>query len=345
MKIAIIGAGAIGSVAAAYLTKAGIDVLLVGREDQVKLINQSGLKVKGIRGEEIIPVRAAVCLDQEYDLVIFTTKSQDLEEAYQHNHQHLENGLIMTSQNGVQGDNILSCHFDKERCLSSIVMFGATYVNPGEVIFNFEGDWIIGNPYTPIGPKTHKVAEVLKKAFDVSVTNEIMGMKYLKLFINFNNCIPALTGLSMQETFADLEMCRLSIRLLKEGVDIVRKANIEMASLPTFPMERIIGLTQMPEDQAAQIIQQTLTTLSEEPVYGSILQSIKRGKTSEIDFINGEVVYLAREMKQEVPMNENIVEMVHQVERTGNYFDIEHIKKEFDLVGAEQTVPDRKESE
>ena len=215
MKIVVIGAGAIGCCVAGYLTKAGEDVLLIGRQDQVDVINQSGLTIKGGRGTETIFVKAAVKLDSPYDLIIFTTKTQDIDDAYAVNSEYLDTGFVLTSQNGVQADNILSSHFDKTQQFSSIVMFGATYVKPGEITFNFEGDWIIGRPFTPLDPNTHKIAEVLGKAFKVVVVPDILGMKYLKLFVNFNNCIPALVGKSMQETFADMDLCRLSILLLK----------------------------------------------------------------------------------------------------------------------------------
>ena len=129
MKISIIGAGAIGSVAAAYLTKAGKDVVLVGKEEHVNAINQNGLKVVGVRGEETIKVKAQSQLTEESDLCIFCTKTQDLEAAYQHNCEFLDHKelIVLSSQNGVQGDNILSAHFNREQMLSSIVMYGASY--------------------------------------------------------------------------------------------------------------------------------------------------------------------------------------------------------------------------
>lgn len=328
MKIAVIGAGAIGGVVAAYLKKAGEDVLLIGRSDQVDAINAKGLVLKGVRGNETIKLPAATRLDKLYDLVIFAVKTQDIEEAFSHNSEFLEpSGLILTTQNGVQADTILSGHFERDRQLSSIVMFGATYTNPGEITFNFEGDWIIGRPLMPLDPTAHAVAEVLGKAFKMVPSTNIMGQKYLKLFVNFNNCIPALIGKSMQETFADLDLCRLSIMLLKEGLDIVTAANIELVSLPDFPKERIYGLVKMPIDQAVAIINKTLTTLSKEPLYGSILQSIMRGKSSEIDFINGEIVHLANHFKMPPTINEKVVDMVHEVERTGKYFSVENVKK------------------
>jgi 2-dehydropantoate 2-reductase len=332
MKITVIGAGAIGGSVAAYLTKAGVDVVLIGKKDQVDAIKAKGLALKGVRGNETIKVKALVKMEEASDLVIFATKTQDLEDAFAINCDFLETGLVLSTQNGVQADNILSGHYPRERQLSSIVMFGATYMNPGEITYNFDGDWIVGRPFTPLDPTTHGICEVLSKGFKVVPSTNVSGQKYLKLFVNFNNCIPALIGKSMQETFADLDLCRLSIMLLKEGVGIVQRANIEIESLPEFPKEKILGLAAMPIEQSSAIINKTLTSLSKEPLYGSILQSIMRGKPSEIDFINGEVVHLANHMKFPVPLNNRIVDMVHTVERTGKYFSIEDLKKEFDLV-------------
>jgi len=118
----------------------------------------------------------------------------------------------------------------------------------------------------------------------------------------------------------------------KEGVAVVKKANIELVSLPQFPVDRIYGMAGMPEEQAAGIINKTLTTLSKEPLYGSILQSIMRRRTSEIDFINGEAVQLAHQMRMEAPLNEKVVDLVHQVEQDGKYLELEFIKKEFNLI-------------
>jgi 2-dehydropantoate 2-reductase len=331
MRIAVIGAGAIGSLVAAYLTKSGEDVVLIGRQDQVHAIEKRGLTVKKTDSQQVIPVETAIRLDRPVDLVIFAVKTQDLEQAYQDNATHLQESLIMTSQNGVQADNMLSVHFDRGQMISSIVMFGVTYTRPGEVTENFPGDWVIGKPFTPNDAKLHEIADILKKVFPVVITDNILGMKWLKLFVNFNNCLPALIGKSMQETFADLDFCRLSVMLLKEGVGIVQNANIKMASLPEFPVDRIHGLAAMPMEQAAGIINKTLTSLSKEPLYGSILQSIMRGKPSEIDFINGEVTQIAKSARLESPLNRRVVQMVHTVEETGKFFTPEMVKREFHL--------------
>ena len=95
MNIAIIGAGAIGSVAAAYLTKAGQDVTLIGRKEQVEAINQNGLRIQGARGEGVFKVKVLPKLDKEYDLVIFTVKTQDIDRAFSDNQEFLRNSLSL----------------------------------------------------------------------------------------------------------------------------------------------------------------------------------------------------------------------------------------------------------
>ena len=90
----------------------------------------------------------------------------------------------------------------------------------------------------------------------------------------------------------------------------------------------------MPIDEAAKIFSGIMVNLSKEPLYGSILQSIKRDRSSEIDFINGEIVNLAKENALTAPLNQKLVEMVHEVERTNIFFS-----KETLLAETEKLIP------
>ncbi len=330
MDVAIIGVGAIGGVIAAYLHQAGMKITLIGRSDQVDAIAQQGLKVSGVRGDVCVQLRCLKRLDREYPLVIFATKTQDLEQAYQENCDFLEHGLILTTHNGVQAENILSGHIEKEKIISSAVMFAATYTKPGEIVFNFEGPWVMGKPFTPNTMIVHDIATMMSKAFSVIVSDQMMGMKWLKLLIHFKDCIPALIGQSTQEAFFDRDLCRLHLRLLKEGVSIVRKANIDLVSLPGFSKERLEELVGLSEQKAVEILQPTLICSSDQPLYGSMLQSLLRKKRTEIDFINGEVDVLAKQMGTIAPLNHRIVDLMHMVEHRGRFFSVEEIKKEFE---------------
>ena len=98
-----------------------------------------------------------------------------------------------------------------------------------------------------------------------------------------------------------------------------------MISLPGFPVENLTKFTTMPSGQAAEIFSSLMKNLSKDPLYGSILQSIMRGKLSEIDYINGEFVRLAEENNLQAPLNKILVEMVHQVEASGRFLSKEDL--------------------
>jgi 2-dehydropantoate 2-reductase len=120
-------------------------------------------------------------------------------------------------------------------------------------------------------------------------------------------------------------MAAISIQLLKEAFAIVEKCGIQPVSLPEFDIKRYVALANMPRDEAAKIFSNIMFNLSRQPLYGSILQSIKRNRTSEIDYINGEFVNLAKKNNLKVPLNEKLVEMVHQVEKTGKFLSKEEL--------------------
>jgi 2-dehydropantoate 2-reductase len=325
MDIAVIGAGAIGGLVAGYLKLKGEDVSLVGHADSVKAIKEKGLHISGIRGNFNIVIDISDKLDYRPKLVILATKTQDVERALEHNLRFMKNSKILTTQNGIKADYLVSKYISKENIVSSIVMFGATYLEPAKVIHNFEGSWIIGKIFGKNNEQTIKISEILNKIFPTKVNEDIKGMKYLKIFVNANNCIPAILGLSMQEAFLDVNISRISIAIWKEGLEIVHKAGISLSSLPDFPLERLMKLTSMPIEEAAKIFSGIMINLSKEPLYGSILQSIKRGRTSEIDYINGEFVNLAKTYNARAPLNEKFVELVHRVEKTNNFFTKEEL--------------------
>jgi uncharacterized repeat protein (TIGR04076 family) len=204
-------------------------------------------------------------------------------------------------------------------------MFGATYLEPGKIVHNFEGKWVLGKPYAKNDDKVKKIVEILNKVSATEITESIMGMKWLKVFVNANNCIPAICGKSMQECFANLDLCEVSIGIWQEGLGVVNKAAIKLVNLPDFPVERIIKLAAMPIKEAARIFSGIMVNLSKEPLYGSILQSIKRGKPSEIDYLNGAFVKLGREHSYHTPLNKKLVELVHKVEKEKNFLTIEEL--------------------
>ena len=327
MRIAVIGAGAIGGLAAGYLKNKGEDVSLIGHADSVKAIKEKGLVIRGIRGDFNIKIEALTRFESSPELVILATKTQDIAAALKDNLKFIQDAVILTTQNGVRADDITAGYLPRENIISSIVMFGATCLLPGEIVHNFEGSWIIARAFAKNDDRVIEVSKALNQAFPAIVAEDLKGMKSLKIFVNANNCIPAILGKSMQESFSDPQVSQVSIAIWKEGLKVMDKAGISLSSLPDFPLERITKLTSLPTQDAGKIFSGIMSNLSKEPLYGSILQSIKRGKTSEIDYINGEFVRLAKENNFDAPLNQKLTEMVHQVEATGKFFTKEELLK------------------
>lgn len=328
MKISVIGAGAIGNLVAGYLKLKAEDVFLVGRRDSVGAIKEKGLQISGVRNDFNIQIDVSERLNRNSDLVILATKTQDVEGAVKENLRFIEGAAILTTQNGIRADSIVAKYISQENIISSIVMFGATYLEPGKVVHNFEGNWIMGRIFGENDGQLTEVSEVLNKIFPTVVAENIQGMKYLKIFVNANNCIPAILGRSMQEAFSDMDISRISIAIWKEGLEVVQRSGINLVSLPDFPLERLTKLTSLPITEAARILSGIMTNLSREPLYGSILQSIKRGRRSEIDYINGEFLRLAKSFGLSAPLNKKLVDLVHKVERTRKFLSPAELSEE-----------------
>ena len=321
MKIAVIGAGAIGCLVAGYLKNKGEEVTLIGRTPAVNAIKENGLSISGVRGNFKVRISISDSLNYIPDLAILATKTQDIDAVLQDSSYLLRNSLLLTTQNGIQADNLVVKYLPQKNIISSIIMFGATYLEPGKVVHNFEGSWVIGSQFQS-NPTEELIglSLFLDKIFPTIISEDIIGMKYLKIFANASNCLPAIIGKSMQEVFSDLDISRMSIGIWKEAFEIIQKIGIHLVSLPGFPVENITKLTSMPSAAAAGVFSGIMKNLSREPLYGSILQSIMRGKTSEIDYINGEFVRLAEENHMYAPLNKILVDMVHQVEKNKMFY-------------------------
>ncbi len=325
MKVAVLGCGAIGGLILGYLSKEGKDIIGIVRDYQKDPLSKEGLNIEGVRASQKIKVKVDTKLKEKVDLAILAVKTNDLEGIVRTNLGFLKDAFILSTQNGVEADYLLSKFFPRKKIVTGIVMFGATFYPPNKIVHNFEGGFVLGNIYGAQVEKLDEIVELLSAAFKVAVSDKIKGAKYLKLFINLNNCIPAILGVSMQEAFSDLDLARLAINLNKEAYKIITKAAIGLESLPDYPKERIDNLVNMPSEQAAAAFSKIMAGLSKEPLYGSILQSIKYGRKSEIDYINGEIVHLAQTLNLDASLNKRMVELVHKVEETNKFLSKEEL--------------------
>jgi 2-dehydropantoate 2-reductase len=320
MRVAVLGAGAIGGAVGALLAKCGHDVTLIGRSDQVRAIHASGLRIDGCLGSFTAQIRAAETLDSRPDLALLAVKTQDVEAAVTENAPILHGVPLVTLQNGVRSDEIVARLLPRETLLSAVVLVTATYLTPGRVTVVERGHLILGRPRGPHDSLVDEIALVLNPAVPTSVSDNLVGAHWLKLIMNLNNAIPALANLPIREVSADPLLGLLAVRLMREGVRVADRGGIRLESLGEVSVRTVRFLTRLPGPVAARMFGARIGRLGGEwPILGSTLQSLRRGRPTEIDFLNGEVVRLGVRLGVPTPFNARVVALVHESERTGRF--------------------------
>lgn len=326
-RIAIIGAGAVGSVLGAFLSRTGHEVTLIGRAAHMSAIRDAGLKVESPSETFTVPVSVSGQLDYRPDLALLAVKTQDVLSALQANLAHLADVPLLTLQNGIQSDTLVASLIPPENIMSVVVMLNASYLIPGEVTLAYSGGLVIGRPFKTLDAQVKQVAEILNQAFPTRVSNNITGAHWLKLIVNLNNSLPALTNYSMSMVYADPYLRNLAIEMMREGLAVAKQAGICLESLPDVSMAlaRLIAL--LPMTISGPIVAAKACRMETKwPLYSSTLQSILRNRPTEIDYLNGEIVRLGNQLKIDTPMNQRIVELVHEGERSKEFISVDDIR-------------------
>jgi 2-dehydropantoate 2-reductase len=330
-RIAIIGAGAIGSTLGALLHRAGQNVLLIGRPAHVAAIRQDGLQVDGKMGNFIVTIEATERLNFRPDLALLTVKTQDVADALKANFTFLTDVPVVTFQNGVWSDELAASLLSQKQILSAVVLMHVTYLSPGKVTVVYPGKLVLGRPFGPRDGQLEEVAQILNQAVSTRLTDNIQGAHWLKLIVNLNNALPAITNYTMSQVYGNGCLRDLAVGLMREGLCVINRAKIRLESLPNFSVGLTKLMSWMPPGIAGRIAAKKvrrLTTLW--PLLGSTLQSVQRGRPSEIDYLNGEIVELGKTYGEATPLNTKIMDLVHQVEHTRQFLSVEEIHRAFE---------------
>ncbi|MCJ7545527.1 MAG: 2-dehydropantoate 2-reductase [Deltaproteobacteria bacterium] len=327
-RIAVIGAGAVGCTIGALLKRAGQDVTLIGRPEQVAAICSGGLQLDGALGRFSVQVPVAEQLDFRPDLALLTVKTQDVVPAVQASLSFLTDVPLVTLQNGLRSDDLVAGVLPRHQIVSAVATIIATYLTPGSISIVSPGSLVIGHPFAATEPILPMVAEILNQAIPTRISANIRGAHWLKLLVNVNNALPAITNFTMQEVYKDPYLSQVAIRLVREGLAVVRRAGIKLESLPDVSVALFRILGRLPVRLAARLasakVRRTVSTL---PVLGSTLQSLRRHRSTEIDYLNGEIVRLGTEVGVPTPLNAMVVKMVHRVEKQGRYLGANAIRE------------------
>ena len=316
-KIVVIGAGAVGSLLGGLLARAGSDVTLIGRPEHVAAINKTGLHIDGIVGEFIVPLHAETTLKFRPDLAILTVKMQDMETTCRNIAPSVRDVPILTLQNGVGSDGIAAQVFGESNIIGGIVLFNARYLNPGRVTYGIKGALLIGNVFRANEERVRDIGDLLNHVIPTIICDNITEARWTKLLMNlFGNSLDAMTGVSLGTCMKARGTSRIAALILKEALRVIEKANIRLVSLPHLSITalRLVIKSPLPiSSRALQSIRKATDTVS------STLQSLQRGKPTEIDYLNGEIVRLGEKMNIPTPYNSKVVELIHEVEKTRQF--------------------------
>lgn len=315
MRVAILGAGAVGSVLGSLLWRAGEDVVLVGRAAHVAAIHEAGLDVKGVLGGFKATPRAEERLSSRPDLALVTVKTQDVAAVLRENVAFLGGVPIVVLQNGLAGEELAASVVPRSLLVSGVVSLHAQYLIPGHVVLMQSEGLTIGRADGPNDATVETIRRVLDKAVPTTVTDNVRGARWTKLVVNLNNVLPALTNASFREVYASPFLRRLAVGLMREGVAVAERAGVRFEPLPGTPVPLVRLVRYLPAALAGAVAARKAARLETHwPLKGSTWQSVARMRPTEIDYLNGEIVRAGRSAGVPTPLNAAVVALMRQVE-------------------------------
>ena len=208
--------------------------------------------------------------------------------------------------------------------LPSTISFGATLLGPAISEQTSRGEIVIGRKdgKPPQSEIERKIYETYNKIEPTKWSNNIIGVKYSKLLINSAiSALGAVSGLTLGKMMKRKNTRLAFLRIISEGVDVADKNNIKLETLNKLNFYKLaIPLTDYNPNKVSldlwkkhlllKIIGRKYKNLK-----SSTLQSIERGKKTEIDHLNGHLVKKGKQVNADVRLNEFIVNIVHQIEK------------------------------
>ncbi len=334
LKFLVVGAGAVGGITAALLRKNGIDVEIVCKyDDYASLVSEKGLNVSGVCGEFSIDIPAFASVSQvknEKDIILLATKATDMMEAAHSLISILKkDGFVISLQNGFCEDE-LGRVVGENRIIGCVTGWGATMESHGNFVMTSKGDFILGYPGKFSDELLSDLSEILSCIVPVRTTDNIRGHLYSKLIIN--SCITslgALCGLYLGKMLMIGKVRRIFIEIIKEAVEVAdsMKVSIEIFA-GKLDFKKFAEGKSIYSDFRRHIFLLAMGYKFRK-LKSSSLQSLERGKATEIEYLNGYIVRNAREYAVSAPINNAIVNMIHQIEQQKRKISVSNFNDPF----------------
>ena len=215
-------------------------------------------------------------------------------------------GVVISLQNGIANENILARFCGSHRVLGALTTHGATRLEPGKTKWAGRGEIVIGNCGGNLTSQSPQVAELLNHLHSAELnprwSENIDAELWLKLLLNCAiNPLAAICGCSNGGLLESPHLHEQSLSTLLEAAMVGRTIGIDL-----------------PQDESLmEQLDLVLAATAENDC--SMLQDLRRGATTEIDSINGEVLRIAEQAGIACPLNAQLVALVKGVENSLHY--------------------------
>lgn len=330
MRIAVLGAGSLGTIAGAYMAAGGQDVELIDvYQAHVDALNQSGAKITGTTDFQA-KVKAITPDDMSgtYDLVLLLTKQLYNDSVLQNLLPFLgDDSVVLSLQNGIPEEKVASI-VGRERVIAGSVEFGATFMEPGISSLTTEYSHFksyafqIGELNGERTERIQRIKTILDLVGGTHISDNLVGTKWSKLLIN-----NAFSGLSaaLNTEFGGVLDHEVSVvsaaHIADETIKVGHANGVTFAPMNGFDLASLE--IQSEEDLPARV--QTLRGFmkSSRRLKASMLQDLEKKRKTEIDDINGVVPRLAKGKGILTPYNDLVVQLVKKAEATQSVPDFD----------------------
>jgi len=276
VKIAVMGAGAVGGYFGALLHRGGLDVTLIARGRHLEAIKAHGLRIKSTQGDLTVPAKAvgdprAV---GPVDLILFCVKSYDTESAAR---QCLpivqESTAILCLQNGVDNEEKIAMVAGGEKVLGGVAYIGAGVSEPGVVVHTAEGRIVFGEMRGGVSERVRRLEQIFRDAgFPAEVSSNIQAILWGKLCWNAAfNALNTLVGGDVRVLVERPETRTLARQAMEEVRAVANANNVPLSA-----------------DLAERLL--TWTDTAAGAMKTSTRQDLEAGKRLEVEALNGAVV-------------------------------------------------------
>ena len=292
-KICIVGAGSIGCYLGGRLLAAGADVTLVGRARIGNELREHGLTLTDYRTGcwQVPSAEVRYVTDPgaaaDADLALVTVKSAATQSVADELQTVLRTGAVVISfQNGLGNADVLRATLPQHTVLAGMVPFNVMQPGPGAFHQGTGGELEVA-----ASPMLQPfLGDFLRAGLPLTERTDMAAVQWAKLLLNLNNAINALANRPLKEELSQRAYRRCLALAQMEALRLLSRAGIQPAKLtPIPPASDPLARSSMSDDLAA-------------------------GRTTEVDWINGEVVRLAERLGQRAPVNAKLRAMVHAAE-------------------------------